>query len=88
MAPGGYAPHMRGQNGACKPFYHIHANLCTVSCWYLMMGRFTPLQEVGPTLRTKVTKIVAVLGKKTVTELGYGKLRQFEECLHQQLMAP
>jgi len=63
------------------------ARKLTVSCWYLMMGRFTPLQQVGPTLRTKITKMVAVLGKQTVTQLGYSKLKQLEECLHQQLMA-
>jgi len=63
------------------------ARKLTVSCWYLMMGRFTTLQEVGPTLRTKITKMVAVLGKDTVTNLGYSKCREFEECLHQQLMA-
>lgn len=63
------------------------ARKLTVSCWYLMMGRFTPLEEVGPTLRTKITKIVALLGKKTVTQLGYTRLREYEECLLQQLMA-
>ena len=63
------------------------ARKLAVSCWYLMMGKFTPLQQVGSTLRTKITKIVAVLGKETIVELGYSKCREFEECLHQQLMS-
>ena len=46
------------------------ARKLTVSCWYLMMGRFTQMQQLAPTLRTKITKMVAVLGKETVTQLG------------------
>ena len=53
----------------------------------MMMGRFTPLQEIGPSLRTKVNKIVALLGKDVATNLGYTRLKQFEECIHQQLMS-
>jgi len=63
------------------------ARKLTVACWYLMMGRFTPMRQLTPTLKTKITKMVALLGKETVTQLGYSKLKEYEECLHQQLMA-
>jgi transposase len=62
------------------------ARKLAVSCWYLMMGRFTPLEQPGPTLRTKITKIVAVIGKKTVVSLGYSKCVDFEEYLLQQII--
>jgi len=62
------------------------ARKLTVSCWYLMMGRFTPLEQPGSTLKTKIAKMVPLIGKKTVNELGYSKCRDFEECLLQQIM--
>ena len=45
------------------------------------------MQQLAPTLKTKITKMVALLGKETVTQLGYSKLKEYEECLHKQLMA-
>lgn len=63
------------------------ARKLTVASWYLMMGRFTPLEQIGPSLRTKVNKIVALLGKDVATSLGYTRLKEFEECIHQQLMS-
>ena len=62
------------------------ARKLAVSCWYLMMGRFTPLEQPGPTLRTKITKMVAVIGKKTVTAPGYSKCVDSEEYLLQQII--
>ncbi len=62
------------------------ARKLTVSCWYLMMGRFTPLEQPGPTLRTKIAKMVAIIGKKTVTELGYSKCLEFEKYLLQRII--
>ena len=61
------------------------ARKLTVSCWYLMMGMFTPLLEIGPTLSTKIRKMVALLGKEIVAEMGYSKMKEYEECLHRQL---
>jgi len=62
------------------------ARKLTVACWYLMQGLFTPLQEITATLRLKIRKIVTVLGRATVREMGYKTSFEFEKCLHLQIM--
>lgn len=62
------------------------ARKLTVACWYLMQGLFTPLQEITATLRLKIRKIVTVLGRAGVREMGYKTSIEFEKCLHLQIM--
>jgi len=46
------------------------ARKLTVAVWYLMMGRWTPLEEVDPRLRLKVGKILSQVGAAGLKLLG------------------
>jgi transposase len=46
------------------------ARKLTVAVWYLMMGRWTPLEEVDPRLRLKVGKILSQVGAAGLKQLG------------------
>lgn len=46
------------------------ARRLTVAVWYLMMGRWTPLQEIDERLATKVTKMISHVGTKGLEQLG------------------
>ena len=46
------------------------ARKLTVAVWYLMMGRWTPLEEVDPRLRLKVGKILSQVGAAGFKLLG------------------
>jgi transposase len=46
------------------------ARKLTVAVWYLMMGRWTPLEEIDPRLRLKVGKILSQVGAAGLKELG------------------
>ena len=46
------------------------ARKLTVAVWYLMMGRWTPLEEVDPRLRLKVGKILSQVGAAGLKRLG------------------
>lgn len=62
------------------------ARKLTVACWYLMQGLFTPLQEISAALRLKISKIVTVLGRGKVREMGHTTSIGFEKWLHTQIM--
>jgi transposase len=64
----------RGENlAACAV-----ARKILVACWYLLHGRFTPLQELTDTLRVKIHKLAAAIGAPRVHQLGYKTLQDFE----------
>jgi transposase len=46
------------------------ARKLTVAVWYLMMGRWTPLQEIDERLGIKVGKIIGRIGQDRLKELG------------------
>lgn len=54
------------------------ARKLVVACWYLMQGRFTPLQEVTNTIRTKIHKLARAIGASRIHQLGFKTLREFE----------
>lgn len=56
----------------------------TVAVWYLMMGRWTPLQEIDCRLALKVGKIITHLGADTLKQLGKTR-KQFREQIYQSL---
>jgi transposase len=62
------------------------ARKLTVACWYLMQGMFTPLLEVTSSLKLKISKIVTIIGRQAIRELGYKTSKEYEQCLHLQLM--
>jgi transposase len=74
---------------ACKGSLNLAAGAVArklaVAIWYLMMGRWTPLEEIDARLALKVGKIITSVGTKGLKELGktrkllrdqiYGSLR-------------
>jgi transposase len=46
------------------------ARKLTVAIWYLMMGRWTPLEEMDECLDIKIGKIISHVGKEGLTKLG------------------
>jgi transposase len=47
------------------------ARKLTVSIWYLLKGRFTPLLEAGSHLTTKLLKLATILGRNQINSLGF-----------------
>lgn len=56
------------------------ARKLTVAVWYLMMGRWTPLEEIDTRLALKVGKIIASVGPAGLKQLG-----QTRKALRQQI---
>jgi transposase len=50
------------------------ARRLTVAAWYLMMGRWTPLDEVDARLDIKVSKILTAVGPKPIAASGKKRL--------------
>ena len=46
------------------------ARKLTVAIWYLMMGRWTPLQEIDERLALKVGKVIGEIGSQALKQLG------------------
>jgi transposase len=46
------------------------ARRLTVAVWYLLMGRWTPLEEINDALSRKVGKIISRVGRNGLKELG------------------
>ena len=62
------------------------ARKLTVAVWYLMTGRFTPLEEIDERLARKVTRILGSVGQQGLTHLN--KTRQaYREEIYQTLKA-
>jgi transposase len=62
------------------------ARKLTVAIWYLLSGMFTPLQEINATLRGKILKLSALLGRPTIRQMGYVSPKDFQEQLSHQLL--
>jgi transposase len=55
------------------------ARRLTVAIWYLMMGRWTPLEEVDDKLSAKVGKIITAVGMTGLKQLGKVRKQLREE---------
>jgi hypothetical protein len=62
------------------------ARKLTVSVWYLMMGRWTPLEEIEPRLEIKLGKIIGQIGAKKLEQLGQTR-QALRQAAHQTLKA-
>ena len=60
------------------------ARKLAVAVWYLMMGRWTSLEEVDERLALKVGKIISQVGPKALKQLGQTRL-QFRQQIYQSL---
>jgi len=60
------------------------ARKLTVAVWYLMMGRWTTLEEIDQRLRRKVSKIIGSVGQPGLQSLGQTR-RAYREEIYQRL---
>ena len=60
------------------------ARKLAVAVWYLMMGRWTELEEIDKPLAIKVSKIITQAGADSLKKLGK-KRRDFRDEIHQRL---
>ncbi|MEK7817745.1 MAG: IS110 family transposase [Actinomycetota bacterium] len=60
------------------------ARKMVVAVWYLMMGRWTELEELDKPLAIKVSKIISQFGAQKLKKLGK-KRKAFREEIHQRL---
>jgi len=49
------------------------ARKLTVAIWYLLMGRFTPLEEIDPRQQIKLGKIISQVGESGLQHLGQSR---------------
>ena len=56
------------RTGQIKLVVAAMARKLTVAVWYLMMGRWTPLEEIDASLQIKVSKIISQVGAKRLQE--------------------
>ena len=58
----------------------------TVAVWYLMMGRWTPLEEIDERLVIKVGKIITQVGAENLKKLGKTR-KELREQIYDSLKA-
>ena len=59
-----------GRKGSINLSVAAIARKLTVAVWYLMMGRWTPLEEIDDRLTIKVSKIISQVGPAGLQKLG------------------
>jgi transposase len=74
------------RKGAINLVVAAIARKLTVAIWYLMMGRWTPLEEIDPRLRLKVGKMIGQVGGDALNKLGKARPAYREE-IYQSLKA-
>jgi transposase len=62
------------------------ARKLAVAVWYLMMGRWTPLEEIDTRLTIKVGKMIGQVGEKGLKKLGKAR-RAYREEIYQSLQS-
>jgi transposase len=60
------------------------ARKLTVAVWYLLMGRWTPLEEIDERLQIKVSKMISQIGGRHFEQLGKTR-KVLREEIHQRL---
>jgi transposase len=55
------------------------ARKLAVAIWHLLMGHFTPLVEADAHLRTKLLKLATLIGKESLTTMGFPNRDAFVE---------
>ena len=58
------------------------ARKLTVAIWYLLMGRFTALEELDSRLKIKTGKILSAVGKSAMKQIGKSRKKLREEIEH------
>jgi len=60
------------------------ARKLTVAVWYLMMGRWTPLEEIDDRLVIKVGKMIGSVGQRGLKSLGHSR-KAYRQDIYQRL---
>jgi hypothetical protein len=55
------------------------ARKLTVAIWYLLMGRWTPVEEIDERLAMKVSKMITAVGPDKLNTLGKDRVKYREE---------
>lgn len=72
------------RKGEVKLVVAVIARKLTVAIWYLMMGQWTPVEEIDTRLALKVGKILTQVGPEGLKKLGKTR-RAFREEIYQSL---
>jgi transposase len=75
-----------GRKGEIKLVVAAIARKLTVAVWYLMMGRWTPIEEIDERLSIKVNKIISQVGTEKLKKLHKDR-KAFREEIYQSLKA-
>jgi transposase len=59
-----------GRKGSVKLAVAAIARKLTVAIWYLMMGRWTPMEEIDEPLSYKISKMISQVGRDGLKTLG------------------
>jgi len=70
------------RKGSIKLAVAAIARKLVVAIWYLMMGRWTPLEEIDDRLAGKLSKIITNVGPEGLKKLGKTR-RSFRDEIHQ-----
>lgn len=74
------------RKGAINLVVAAMARKLTVAIWYLLMGRWTPLEEIDERLEIKIGKMISQVGSKGLEQLKKNR-RDFRQEIHQRLKA-
>jgi transposase len=72
------------RKGSIKLAVAAIARKLIVAIWYLMMGRWTPLEEIDKRLAAKLSKIITNVGPEGLKKLGKTR-RAFRDEIHQSI---
>jgi len=75
-----------GRKGEIKLVVAAVARKLTVAVWYLMMGRWTPVEEIDDRLVIKINKIISQVGTDKLKKLTKDR-KAFREEVYQSLKA-
>jgi len=73
-----------GRKGEVNLVVAAVARKLTVAVWYLLMGRWTPVEEIDARLEIKLTKIIGQVGAKGLEQLGQTS-KSLRQAAHQRL---
>jgi transposase len=74
------------RKGAINLVVAAMARKLTIAIWYLLMGRWTPLEEIDERLEIKVSKMISQVGSKGLEQLKKNR-KDFRQEIHQRLKA-
>jgi hypothetical protein len=68
-----------GRKGEIKLVVAAVARKLTVAIWYLLMGRWTPVEEIDARLALKVSRMITAVGSEKLNTLGKDRVKYREE---------